>query len=97
MREIAICLVRLFDSSGAVRKPPALAGPLALTKWHGCSVVPSTPSLNQEIPFSGSEGLTQTSPQLRVAKLEKQSSSVFFCRSAAPPQLLLPLWDIQYE
>jgi hypothetical protein len=34
---------------------------------------------------------------LTIAKPEKESSSGLYCRSAAPSQLLVPLWDIQYK
>ena len=55
--------------------------------------VPMTQSLRQEIPFSGSDELTQSSPQLPVtnySKTEKEESSSFYCRSAALHPLPVP-------
>jgi hypothetical protein len=94
MREIAICLVRLFDSSGAVRKPPALAWPLALTKWYRCSVDAVFESGNSILGLGGAHADGSSAP---CCKTGKAAFIGFLRRSAAPPQLLLPLWDIQYE
>ena len=68
MREIAICLVRSFDSSGAVRKPPALAGPLVLTKWYRCSVDAVFESGNSIFGLGGTHADESLAPCCKTGK-----------------------------